>query len=196
MSIIKNRNSIGEIIINNKNISEIYKGNTLVYLSMLKIPEIVFREIDENGNLTLPSGSLQGLFDNIKTISTEGLSYAYYKCTGITSVSFPSLISVEYGGLRSAFENCISISGSISFPVLNSIGSFGLGYIFRGCTGITEVKFPALTSVDTNGLSNAFKNCTNLRQIHFRADARSVIEALYEYSDKFGAPNATIYFDL
>lgn len=37
---------------------------------------------------------------------------------------------------------------------------------------------------------------TNVSEIHFRADAKSVIENQSNYSFKFGASDATIYFDL
>ena len=170
MSIIKNENTISEIIINNANISEIYYGNTLVHSSSIKIPKIVFRDIDENGNLTAATGDLIGLFDEIKTISSSGLYYAFYDCTGIT--------------------------GSISFPALTTIDSYSLYYAFGRCTGITSVSFPALISVGNSGLQHAFYGCTGITSIHFRADAKSIIEAADGYSSKFDASNATIYFDL
>jgi hypothetical protein len=53
-----------------------------------------------------------------------------------------------------------------------------------------------LTSVGSHGLYNAFQYCTGITEIHFRADAQATIEATSGYSDKFGATNATIYFDL
>ena len=222
MSIIKKENTISEIIINNANISEIYYGNTLVF-SFIKIPKIVFRDIDENGNLTAATGDLIGLFDEIKTIDSNCLYYAFYnctgitgsvnfptltnvgdyglysafnRCTGITSVNFPTLITIDSNGLSYAFYNCTGITGSVIFPTLTSVGSYGLSYGFDGCTGITSVSFPALTSVDNYGLDGAFNYCTEITELHFRADAKSVIENADDYSEKFGASNATIYFDL
>ena len=144
MGIVKNSSNISEVNINNKNISEIYYGNTLVYSSVPKIAEVVFRDIDENDNLTQATGSLDGLFNNIKTIDMYGLYYAFYNCTGIT--------------------------GNISFPALTTVNSNGLFFAFYGCTGITE--------------------------LHFRADVKSAVEAANGYWNKFGASNATIYFDL
>ena len=104
----------------------------------------ITKKLDKNGNLTTCQGDLTGVFDEIKTISSGCLFYAFYNCTRITS--------------------------SVSFPALTSVGSGGLADAFKGCTGITE--------------------------LHFRADAKSVIEAAGGYSSKFGASNATIYFDL
>jgi hypothetical protein len=59
------------------------------------------------------------------------------------------------------------------------------------------VSFPKLTSIgDTYALYYPFLNCTKITEIHFRADMQATIEAQLSYSDKFGATNATIYFDL
>ena len=132
MSIIKNDNNINEININNKKIASIYYGNILVYSSLNNI-EIVFRDIDKNGNLTLATGSLTGYFDDIKIIGSNGLFCAFHGCTGIT--------------------------GSISFPNLTTINTYGLGNAFDGCTGITEIHFRAdVKSVveSTDGYSSKF----------------------------------------
>jgi hypothetical protein len=45
-------------------------------------------------------------------------------------------------------------------------------------------------------LGYAFSGCTGITELHFRSDAQTVIEAADSYSYKFGATNATIYFDL
>ena len=164
-------------------------------MSRFWIPRVT---LDKNGNLTTWNGELTGIFKNIKTISDYGLYNAFYSCTRITgSISFPALTSIGDYGLYYAFYNCNGITGSINFPALTSVGSSGLNYAFYSCNGITgSVSFPALTSVGSSGLYNAFYSCTGITSIHFRADAKSVIEAESGYSNKFGASNATIYFDL
>jgi hypothetical protein len=123
-----------------------------------------------DGVLSQYLGNIAEHFDKIKTIGLYGLEYAFWNCTGLT--------------------------GSLSFPSLTSIGDYGLNNAFRYCTGITTVSFPALTNVNFTGLFNAFYKCTGITEIHFRADAQATIEATSGYSDKFGATNATIYFDL
>ena len=136
-------------------------------------------------------------FPELTSIGTSGLYYAFRGCTGITgSVSFPKLTSVDTHGLNTAFRGCTGI-GSVSFPELTSVGNNGLNYAFYGCTSITgSVSFPKLTSVGNNGLYNPFSGCTGITEIHFRSDAQSTVEAASGYSSKFGASNATIYFDL
>jgi hypothetical protein len=149
-----------------------------------------------SGVLSQYSGNLTSYFDKIITIGSYGLSYAFYKCTGLTSVSFPSLTSIGSYGLSYTFNGCTGLT-SVSFPSLASIGSYGLRSAFASCTGLTgSVSFPSLTSIGSNGLSYTFNGCINITELHFRADAQSVVEAANSYSSKFGATNATIYFDL
>ena len=84
-----------------------------------------------------------------------------------------------------------------SFSDIKSIDDYVLFNAFSNCTGLTgSVNFPNLTSVGDNALNKAFYNCTGITEIHFRADAQATIEAQSTYSSKFGATNATIYFDL
>ena len=126
--------------------------------------------VDSEGNaICTHTFSLEHAFDECTSVDTEGLYNAFQRCTGITSVSFPELTSIGDFGLTDAFYECTGITGSISFPKLTSIGA--------------------------NGLFDAF-SYTGITEIHFRSDAQSVVEATEDYSSKFGASNATIYFDL
>ena len=135
-------------------------------------------------------------FPELTSVGGWGLYYAFRGCTGIESVSFPELTSIDTNGLYCAFYECTGI-GSVSFPELTSVGNKGLYYAFRECTGITgSVSFPKLTSVANDGLYCAFTGCTGITEIHFRSDAQSTVAASEGYSSKFGASNATIYFDL
>ena len=142
--------------------------------------------------------SLEHAFDECTSVDTYGLRCTFQGCTGITgSVSFPKLTSIGTYGLYYAFSRCTGITGSVSFPKLTSIGIYGLMYAFQGCTGITgNVSFPELSSISGYGLYNTFEGCSGITEIHFRADAQSTVEAASGYSSKFGATNATIYFDL
>ena len=160
-------------------------------------------------------------FPDLTSIDSSGMTYAFRNCSGITSVLFPALTTVDSNGMSYAFQSCTGIT-SVSFPVLTSIGQNGMYYAFQSCTGITSVSFPVLTTIGQNGMSYAFRNCEKLEsisfpeltqvtspfnnytfngcdaltEIHFRADMQTTIEALPNYSTKFGAPSSTIYFDL
>lgn len=140
------------------------------------------------------TGSVE--FPNLTLVNDHGLDSTFYECTGLTGyISFPVLTSVGYYGLFNTFGGCTGIT-SINFPRLTSLTYAAMMQAFNGCTGITNVSFPSLTSVEESGLYDAFSGCTNLMEIHFRADAKSNIESDYDYDSKFGATNATIYFDL
>ena len=160
-------------------------------------------------------------FPNLASIDNYGMYYTFRGCANITSVSFPALASIDNYGMYYTFQNCSGIT-SVSFPVLTSIGQNGIYSAFQGCANITSVSFPALASIDNYGMYYTFQNCKKLEsisfpeltqvaspfnnytfngcdaltEIHFRADMQTTIEALPDYANKFGAPNATIYFDL
>lgn len=137
---------------------------------------------------------------SLQSVSTYGLQYAFYNCRGITSVDLSSLLTIYPNGLQYAFYGCRGIT-SVDLSSLKSVLSSGIKSAFYGCTGITTISFPSLTSVqkDSFGSSStdgAFRDCTGMTEIHFRADMQSTIEAMSQYSNKWGATNATIYFDL
>ena len=160
-------------------------------------------------------------FPDLTSIDNSGMYSAFQYCTGITSISFPVLTSIGGSGMYYAFQSCSSIT-SVSFPALTSIGQNGMYYAFQSCSSITSVSFPALTSIGQNGMYYAFRYCEKLEsisfpeltqvtspfnnytfagcdaltEIHFRADMQATIEALSGYANKFGAPNASLIFDL
>ena len=131
-----------------------------------------------------------------ETIDIAEFQDLYYNNQEITgSVEFPNLTEIGSYGLGSTFESCGGLT-SVEFPNLKSVSTFGLSSAFGFCTRLTNVSFPALTSVEEHGLNNTFWYSNNISEIHFRADAKSVIEAEASYLSKFGSYSATIYFDL
>ncbi|MBR5477869.1 MAG: leucine-rich repeat protein [Bacteroidaceae bacterium] len=98
-----------------------------------------------------------------KSVTSIG-SYAFYGCTGLTSVVIPSSIT-SIGG--SAFESC---TGLTSIEIPNSVTSIG-SYAFRGCTGLTSVEIP--NSV-TNIGNYAFYGCTGLTSIEIPNSVTSI----------------------
>lgn len=134
-------------------------------------------------------------FPKLKTLGGNSCYNIFDRDTALTSVDFPVLTSMESSGLYYAFSGCKSLT-TISFPSLTTVGSSSFSYCFQNCTALTTISFPALTTVQSNSFTNCFKNCTNLTSIHFPASMQSTIEATTGYSSKWGATNATIYFDL
>lgn len=124
---------------------------------------------------------------------------AMWAISTLETVSFPELISCNSYGFNSMLTNCVKLK-DFNVPKLQSIDSNGFSSCFSGCISLENISFPSLTTVKTNSFGEsyayAFNGCTKLLEIHFRADAQAAIEAMTGYADKWGATNATIYFDL
>lgn len=141
--------------------------------------------------------SITGTLDlsSLQSVGSNGMNYAFYNCSGITGVlDLSSLESVGFSGLSHAFCDCMGITG-IDLSSLQSVGDMSLWSAFSDCD-ITTISFPSLTSVHTDSFRSAFQYCGGMTEIHFRADMQATIEACNGYASKFGATNATIYFDL
>lgn len=157
--------------------------------------------VDSEGNLTYPT--LPSItFTGVKSIPDRGLYYKFYQRPFETGavVSFPDLTTVDMEGMYVCFDYCTSLT-TVDLSSLTSVGSGGMTSCFSYCELLANISFPSLTSVQTNSFGAAsynycFNNCTGLTEIHFRADAQATIEAMDGYADKWGATNATIYFDL
>lgn len=110
------------------------------------------------------SGALTGTeFSNITSISSDGLTNAFYGCSGLTgTVNLSSLTTVDSYGLMSAFFNCSGLTG-LNLSSLTSVGRTGLQNAFYQCSGLTgTLDLSSLTTVDYNGLNTAFYNCSKL----------------------------------
>lgn len=140
------------------------------------------------------SGCLGFSFGSLKTVKSYGMRQAFYSCSGVTRAIFSSLITVGDNGFDSAFEGCRNLEVA-EFPLLTTIGSNGFVYALRWAK-IKTLSFPSLVDVKTNSFGTVAFGCDQLSEIHFRADMQATIEAMSGYSSKFGATNATIYFDL
>ena len=93
--------------------------------------------------------------------------------------------TIYYNDLISTIERTVS---QLQNDVLTTVGD----YAFRDCSSLKEIDLPNATTVG----SRAFHSCSSLKEIHFAAKNKEAIEALINYPNKFGATNATIYFDI
>lgn len=144
-------------------------------------------------------------FSSLKRIESSGMYGFLYAQAGWldanTVLDFNSLEYIGYSGMWNAFRGGHPIIG-VLFNNLKEIGSQGLYGTFDGCSKLQTISFPSLISVQTNSFgttsvnTQTFRQCTALTEIHFRADMQAAIEATNGYSNKWGATNATIYFDL
>lgn len=178
-------------------------GSTSAIVKVEEVPKTKFGasidsfigDVDVDGVLQRSTTPIVLNFAGVTEIGNNALQYVFYGHPGVTSVDLSSLTTVGGSGLSYAFYNDSSIT-SVDLSSLTTVGSNGLNYAFYNCSKLTTISFPSLTSVQTSSFYRAFNGCTILTEIHFRADMQATIETLTEYADKFGAMNATIYFDL
>ncbi|MBR4552687.1 MAG: leucine-rich repeat domain-containing protein, partial [Bacteroidaceae bacterium] len=113
------------------------------------------------GSITIPAAvTYSGTTYSVTSIER----YAFYDCTGLTSITIPS--SVTSIG-KWAFFGC---SGLTSINIPNSVTSIG-ERTFLGCTGLTSITIPS--SVTSIGRS-AFYGCTGLTSITIPSSVTSI----------------------
>ena len=140
-------------------------------------------DVDENGILQAPSGTVRNLsFNGIKGINsnTSGENYnalytLYYKfagCLNIGDVTFPDLISCRMLCLSHTFA--YSSITSLSMPKFTNFenGTPNDGSLCSGCKSLKSVSFPsvvssATTSYNTSWFYNAFRGCSALETVDF-----------------------------
>lgn len=138
-------------------------------------------------------------FSSLETVGEYGMNRCFSAGTATTPtkiqiVSFPKLKKIGYMGLGSCFWYGTSITAA-SFNALEEVDDYGLSSAFYGCTRLTTISFPKLITIGSAAFYTAFTN-SGVTEIHFRSDMMANISAQSGYSEKFGATNATIYFDL
>lgn len=135
----------------------------------------------------------------LSVINRNGLQEAYSACADLVNASFPALTNIDAFGMESCFY--MTSLATVSFPVLASLGNYAMAAAFSA-TQLASISFPALTNVQNNSFGDganypyAFTDCHKLTEIHFPASMQAQITAMQGYAEKWGASNATIYFDL
>ena len=116
----------------------------------------------DNGSNKAPWHSYAGEIQKIEIESgiTSVGNFAFYKCSGITSLSIPATVGTIGS---SAFEDCTNLKSLTINEGLQIIG----GSAFEDCSSLTTLTIPStVKSISIN----AFKNCTNLTEVYCLAE--------------------------
>ena len=129
-----------------------------------------------SGGFTADQIAMQTISGSISGNATSIGSYAFYLCTSLTTVNFPSCTYIG----SYAFVSCNNLT-TISFPSCTSIGNYAFGY----CSKLTTVNFPSCTYIGNGALTScynlttasfplctsigasAFISCTSLTTVNF-----------------------------
>ena len=106
---------------------------------------------------------------NATDIAQYAMYYAFYGCTGLTSLDLSSLTTISgYRAIYQTFYNCTGLT-SVDLSSLTTIsGPNAMYYAFYGCTGLTSVDLSSLTTVSgEQAIANAFRGCTKLKTLSF-----------------------------
>ena len=136
---------------------------------------------------------------NLTTLSGEDCCWGMFiNCTQLTTADLSAIteVSGDYA-CQGMFAHCYALN-TTRFDNLSTVsGNFAFNNIFYECSSLTTISFPKLTTIsNTNAFTDTFSNCNALTEIHFRYDMKEIVEGLDGYAERFGATNATIYFDL
>ncbi|MCR4812861.1 MAG: leucine-rich repeat domain-containing protein [Bacteroidales bacterium] len=108
---------------------------------------------------------------------TSIVDYAFYNCSGLTSVILGNSVTTIGG---SAFEGCTGLTGALNIP--SSVTSIGYK-AFYGCSGITEIHSHAYVA-PTLG-SNAFNGVTNTIPVYIPCGASASYYSRWSYFSNF-----------
>ena len=178
-----------------------FYGRTFETGAIVSFPDLTtVGDLGFNGCFTSCTSLTSVDLSALTTVGDLGFNGCFTSCTSLTSVDLSALTTVNNSGLSNCFTSCTSLT-SVDLSALTTVGYGGLSGCFYYCTSLTSASFPSLTSVQTDSFGSGsynycFADCAALTEIHFRADMQATIEAMKGYADKWGASNASIYWDL
>ena len=108
--------------------------------------------------------------DNEYTSNDKLGDYAFWGCSGLTSLTIPSGVT-SIG--RNAFDGC---SGLTSMTIPSSVTSIG-GAAFHGCSGLTSLTIPSgVTEIG----DEAFSGCSGLTSLSLPSSVTSIDDGAFE----------------
>lgn len=156
------------------------------------------REVDANGVYGMPTVTDFSLPANANDVGTYAFTYAFYKCSSLTSVDLSSLTTVSGSyAFSSVFDNCSRLTSVDLSSLATMSGANAFNEAFRNCTGLTSVALSSLTTVSgSSAFNSAFSGCTSLTSVSFPA---LTANSFGYYTDQFrnmlnGVTGCTLHF--
>ena len=137
--------------------------------------EVTSGSVKYSGPVVIPATVMYN--DDTYRVTSVG-NYAFYNCTGLTSVTIgESVITIGQG----AFSSC---SGLTSVTIGERVTTIG-NQAFYGCTGLTSVTIPE--SVTSIGPS-AFQGCTGLTSVTIPESVTTIGDQAFYGCDSISDP--------
>ena len=120
----------------------------------------------------------------------------FRECASILSAPELPATTLADNCYDSMFQDCISLKSAPKLPATKlSVGCYQL--MFSKCSSLTSVFELPATSFSYNSYINMFEGCTKIAILHYPKTIEN--NSTFKYmlgSPKFGANNATVYYDL
>lgn len=182
-----------------------------------------FRFQRTNKTIPLKTITFNGIKHINMTDGNNAFTNMFYNRKDISAIIFPDLVDIYATSIDAPFTNAfynMSQCELYAFPELSSVRYYALNSVWKTGNKYYVAEFPKLKTIESyinsrgcfygnNGLyclnlpecnqifgKNTFGSCTNLSAIHFAEKNKTTIERMSDYTNNFGATNATIYFDL
>ena len=148
-----------------------FEGCTGLTSVTLRSPDVVSATYTSSNNFGTIFGNQVESYTIMSLLASNPITsignYAFYNCSGMTSLSMSSGLNAVTSIGQYAFYNC---SGLTSVTLPSTVQSIG-NYLFYGCSGLTSVIIP--NSVTSIG-QYAFSGCSGLTSVTIGSSVTSI----------------------
>lgn len=169
------------------------------FAASLKACQYLFADDIAESNIGLVDASKLDIFDGI-TMSEKAYQGMFSHCTMLTAAPVLSATGLADNCYASMFTQCTSLSTPPALPA-TSLNVECYAEMFSNCTSLTAAPDLVATDLADYCYSNMFRRCTGITALHYPKSLKDNTEQLEHITIddetlKFGAKNATVYFDL
>ena len=164
-----------------------FEGCTGLTSVTLRSPDVVSATYTSSNNFGTIFGNQVESYTIMSLLASNPITsignYAFYNCSGMTSLSMSSGLNAVTSIGQYAFKGC---SGLTSVTIPSTVTSIG-GYAFQGCSGLTSVTLPSTVQSIGNYL---FYGCSGLTSVIIPNSVTSIGQ--YAFSGCSGLTSVTI----